>query len=124
MLRKAYWILEQISRFREVDNPQIVIGLGFDHDKYLMAIPWFKEADDSFYNYNGVEVKVVINHQTQFGAFSTLQTVLHKINTHNAVLVQPVDVPLVNQLTLKSIFAINNIIVIPRCNEKTGIRFN
>ena len=60
----------------------------------------------------------MINHQPQFGAFSTLQTVLNKINTHNVVLVQPVDVPLVNQLTLKSIFAINNAIVIPRCNEK------
>ena len=61
MLRKAYWILEQISRFRQVDNPQIVIGLGYERDKYFEAIPWLKEAIDSFYNYNGVEVKVVIN---------------------------------------------------------------
>ena len=32
----TYWILKQIPRFREIDNQQIGIGLGFDHDKDVM----------------------------------------------------------------------------------------
>jgi len=115
-----YWILEQISRYKYVNNAKVYIGLGYDYKNYLAAIPWFEKAKDNYYEYQGVEVKVVINNQPQFGAFSTLQTVLNSIDKEYSVLVQPVDVPLLNKQSLASIINENHSVVIPKCSDKNG----
>lgn len=114
------WILEQISRYKYVRNPNVFIGLGYDSEYYFRAIPWFTEALDDFYLYDGVEVRIVINHQPEYGAFSTLQIVLDKVDTNATILVQPIDVPLVNIQNLDSIIKEINTIVIPECDSKNG----
>jgi len=114
------WLLEQISRLKYVENPKVCIGLGHDSELYFKSIPWFAEALNNFYLYDGVEVRVVINNQPEFGAFSTFQTVLDKIVRTANVLVQPIDVPLADQQSLTTIIKKNNSIIIPRCNFKNG----
>ena len=114
------WVLEQISRYKLFKNPRVYIGLGYDLQKYFDVIPWFKEAIDDTYNYNGVEVRVIINNMPEFGAFSTLQKVLKKVEKHTEAIVQPIDVPLPNEQSLTSIINENNTIIIPKCNGKNG----
>ncbi len=114
------WILEQITRYKFIKNPTIYIGLGYDYKQYLNAIPWFKDAIGNSYTYDGVEVSVIINDQPQLGSFSTLQTVLREIDEHSAIIVQPIDVPLLNEQGLTSIINENNAIVIPTCDHKNG----
>lgn len=114
------WVLEQISRYKLVRKPKVYIGLGFDNKLYFEAIPWLTEALDDFYLYDGVEVKVVINKQPKFGAFSTLQTVLKKIEINTTILLQPIDVPLADDQSLAKIINENNNIVIPNCDSKNG----
>ena len=116
----TFWILEQISSYKYVDNPKVVIGLGYDYELYFKAIPWFYKAKDDFYLYDGVEVRVVINRQPVFGAFSTLLTVLNKINKKTTALIQPVDVPLLNTKDLRSIINKINDIIIPKCKGNNG----
>jgi len=114
------WILEQISRFKHVKNPKVYIGLGYDNERYFEAILWFTEALDDFYDYDGVEVKVVLNKYPKLGSFSTLQAVLDKVDINTAVLIQPIDVPLADEQNLAIIINENNNIVIPNCDSKNG----
>lgn len=114
------WVLEQISRFKDVNSPKVYIGLGYNYELYFVSIPWFKKAINKTHNYNGVEVRVIINHQPQFGAFSTLQTVLRNIEKEVTAIVQPIDVPLFNKDSLRSFIDINKPIVIPVCQDKKG----
>ncbi len=114
------WILEQIARYKHIKNPKVYIGLGYDYEQYLNVIPWFENAIENSYNYNGVEVKIVINYKPQLGSFSTLLTVLREINIISNVVVQPIDVPLPNKQSLITIINENNTIVIPKCNDKNG----
>jgi len=116
----APWILEQITRYNLVENPSVYIALGYDFEKYFDVIPWLKNAADDPYNYNGVEVRVVINENPEFGAFSTLQTVLKKVEEQRTVMVQPIDVPLPNEQSLADIINDNDVISIPTCNSKNG----
>jgi len=55
------WILEQISRFAKVNNPEVYIGLGYDHELYFELIPWFKKAVNKTYRYKDVQVRIIIN---------------------------------------------------------------
>ena len=114
------WILEQISRYKHVKEPKVYIGLGFDNRLYFEAIPWFTKALDDFYLFDGIEVKVVINNQPEFGAFSTLQAVLKKVEINTTVLIQPIDVPILNSQSLASIINRDKDIVIPKCDTKNG----
>lgn len=115
------WILEQIHRYKKVvNNPIVYIALGYDFKKYFNAISWLKKAINNSYNYDGVEVKVVLNKQPHYGAFSTLQTVLNLIERENTVIVQPIDVPLANKESLTAIITKKNTIIIPVCNGKNG----
>jgi len=114
------WILEQITRYKHIKNPRVYIGLGYDFQKYFDVVPWFKNATNNPYNYNGVEVRVVINDNPEYGAFSTLQAVLRKVEEHTVVIVQPIDVPLPNEQSLTAIINANNSIAIPTCNTKNG----
>lgn len=114
------WVLAQISRYKHVKNPIVHIGLGYDFKRYLTLIPWFQKAIDAPYNHNGVEVKVIINDQPQYGAFSTLQKVLKSIDKKYSVLVLPIDVPLLKKQYLTSIIREDNTIAIPVCNDNNG----
>lgn len=114
------WILEQISRYKHELHAKVYIGLGYDYESYLSTIPWFTEALDDFYLYNEVEVRIVINNNPKFGAFSTLQTVLDSIDINTNILVQPIDVPLANKQSLFTIINENNTIVIPKYAAKNG----
>jgi len=114
------WILEQIGRYKHLKKPMIYIGLGYDYKLYLDAIPWFNKALENSYSFDGVEVKVIINHQPQLGPFSTLQTILNIIDTKSTIIVQPIDVPLLNKEDLAILIKEDNIIVIPTCNAKNG----
>ncbi len=115
-----FWILEQISRFNDVFEPTVFIGLGFDYEVYLEHIPWLKKALDNPYVFNGVEVRVVINKKPELGVFSTLQTVLQEIDTDTSILVQPIDVPLLNSRELKKLLILENDIVLPSYKSKNG----
>jgi len=116
----TFWILEQISRYIYAQNPRVYVGLGYDYEQYFNAIPWFIEALEDFYLYDGVEVRVVVNHQPQFGAFSTLQSVLDKVDLNATILVQPIDVPIPNKQSQTTIINENNSVVIPKCDSKNG----
>ncbi len=116
----TFWILEQISRYIYAQNPRVYVGLGYDYEQYFNAIPWFIEALEDFYLYDGVEVRVVVNHQPQFGAFSTLQSVLDKVDLNATILVQPIDVPIANKQSQAAIINENNSVVIPKCDSKNG----
>lgn len=114
------WILEQISRYKYVKNPIVYIGLGHDYEQYLSTIPWLKKALDKKHPYNGIEVRVVVNSHPEYGAFSTLQTVLKIIDPNSDILVQPIDIPLLNNENLVSLINETNTIVIPIYKEKKG----
>ena len=116
----APWILEQISRFKCVQNAKVYIGLGYDYEQYFNAIPWFKNAVDKSYKYQGAEVNIVINYNPELGPFSTLQKILSSIDPHETIIVQPVDVPLLNKYNLIAIINENNIVVIPVCDDHKG----
>ena len=114
------WILEQVSRFHIFKNPKVYIGLGYDYEKYVEAIPWFNNATDKSFKYKGAEVNVVINYHPEFGPFSTLQKVLCSVDPQETIIVQPVDVPLLNKQNLSAIINENNIVVIPVCDDHKG----
>ena len=114
------WILEQISRFKCVQNAKVYIGLGYDCEKYFDVIPWFNRAMDEMHNCNGIGVRVIINNNPENGAFSTLQKVLGSIDPHETIIVQPIDVPLLNEGSLQSLISETNTIVIPTCDGQNG----
>lgn len=114
------WILEQVSRFHVRKNPKVYIGLGYDYEQYYDAIPWFKNAVDKSYKYQGAEVNIVINYNPELGPFSTLQKVLGSVDPHETIIVHPVDVPLLDEQNLSAIMSENNIIVIPVCDDHKG----
>jgi CTP:molybdopterin cytidylyltransferase MocA len=113
------WVLEQISRY-EVNNPEIIIVLGYDSDKYFQEIPWFLKAVDKFYLYHGFNVKIVINNEPQKGTFSSLQIALNGIDSSDKTLILPIDVPLFNRENLVNMLKVNNKIVIPSFQQKNG----
>ena len=114
------WILEQISRFKCVPNAKVYIGLGYDFEKYVEAIPWLNNAIDKSFKYKGAEVNVVINYSPELGPFSTLQKVLGSVDPQETIIVQPVDVPLLNEGSLRSLINETNTIVIPTCDGQNG----
>ena len=114
------WILEQISRFKYFEKSKVYIGLGYDNHLYFNTINWFKNAVDNFYMFDGVEVKVIVNQQPEFGSFSTLQAVLKEVKNINDVVVLPIDVPLLNTQELLALVALKNLVVIPKFNNKSG----
>jgi molybdopterin-guanine dinucleotide biosynthesis protein A len=114
------WILEQILRYKNIENPRIYIGLGFDYEQYIEKIPWFKGAIKHAYFYSGVKVRVFINEYPDLGPFSTLQIVLKKIESKDSVLVLPIDVPLLDFKNLKVLIVENNKAVIPVYNGNNG----
>jgi len=119
-IHESPWILEQIGRYQHLKNSIVYIGLGYDYKLYLEAIPWFNIALKNSYNFDGVEVNVIINSQPQLGPFSTLQAVLNMVDKKTTIIVQPIDVPILNKEDLATIIKEDNTIVIPVYNAKNG----
>ena len=115
-----FWILEQISRYKNVIKPKVYIGLGYDYEIYFNKIPWLAKAVNDFILYDCVEVMVIVNQHPQLGSFSTLQAVLNKIENHSTVIILPIDVPLLKVKDLNSIINEDNYIVIPKCDDING----
>ena len=120
--KSTYWILDQIASF-STGGETVYIGLGYDYQLYFDAIPWFEEALESPQEFHGKKVRVVINHQPEFGLFSTLQSVLNVLNTagnKQDIFVLPVDVPLLKISELEKIIVTKNTVVIPEFKGKNG----
>ncbi len=121
--KDSYWILDQIAAFTVSSNATVFIGLGYDYQAYFEAISWFEKAIESPQEFHGKKVQVVVNHQPEFGLFSTLQSILRVLNTtykKEEVLVLPVDVPMAKSSELEKIIATKNTVVIPAFNKKNG----
>ncbi len=114
------WIVAQIFRYKNIENPKVFIGLGYDYKQYFDAIPQLKQASNHSFLWNGVTIRTVINKHPENGAFSTLQVVLKEIDKEATVLVLPTDVPLLKNKGLHAILNANNTIVIPVCDGKNG----
>ena len=118
--RNSYWILEQINRFNIDGNETVFVGLGFDYKAYLEAILWFEKAIENPYDFNGKKVRIVINQQPELGPFSTLQSVLKKIERNKEVLILPIDVPMLQKSELEKIILKENKVVVPSFKDRKG----
>lgn len=112
-----YWLLHQINSFIGND---VFIGLGYDSEVYFNTIPWLKTAIEAPVNYKGKKVSVLINSQPEFGLFSNLQNLLKQVNKKQDIFVLPIDVPLLSEQEQAKIIATNNLIVIPKFENKKG----
>lgn len=112
-----YWLLQQINQFI---GDTVLVGLGYDYQKYLEAIPWLQKAIDKPHAYQHKKVSVVINAQPELGPFSTLQKVLLTIKNKENILVNPIDVPLFNHNEQEKVIHNNNLITLPLFGEKKG----
>ena len=113
----TFWILSQIKSFV---GKEIFIGLGFDYQLYFDAIPWLQDATQEYFLFKEKKIKVIINPNPEFGLFSTLQSVLKKVNKNQNILVIPIDVPLLNSIEQEKIILERNYIVIPTYKNKNG----
>jgi CTP:molybdopterin cytidylyltransferase MocA len=118
--KHSFWILEQLNRISTSEISKVYIGLGYNYQHYFDAIPWFKSALNNSVNFKGLEVKTVINPTPKLGSFSTLQAVLKEIDSSNAVIINPIDTPLLNPSELNKIILTKNNIVISTFKGKNG----
>ena len=118
--KQTFWILEQLNRISTTKIKTVYIGLGYNYEHYFDAIPWFSQAQTNFVAFQNINVKVIVNESPEMGSFSTLQTVLKKLNSSIDVLLNPIDVPLLNSEELNKIISAKNNIVIPNFEGKNG----
>ena len=117
---QTFWILEQLNRISKSNISDVYIGLGFDFDNYFVAIPWFKDTITKPIKYLGLNVAIVINKNPELGSFSTLQTVLKKIDLDVDTIICPIDVPILNSVELNKLIEVKNTLVIPTYKDKNG----
>lgn len=118
--KQTYWILEQLHRISKTPISKVFIGLGYNYQHYFDAIPWFEKAMTNFIDFQGLHIKISINKQPEFGAFSTLQTILNEVKSNSNILLSPIDIPILNSKELQKIIKTNNTIVIPNFKGKNG----
>jgi len=118
--QQTFWVLEQLNRVSKTTITKVYIGLGYNYQHYFNAIPWFKNAVNNYINFQGLNVKVVINQHPEQGSFSTLQTVLKAINTTYNILLSHIDIPVLNSKELQKIIETKNSVVIPNFEGKNG----
>jgi len=118
--KHTFWILEQLNRISKTKIKTVYIGLGFNFQHYFDAIPWLKDAMTNEIEYLGLKIQIIINPYPELDSFSTLLTVLKKINSNVDVLIMPIDVPLLNSEELNKIVAVKNTIVMPNFEGKNG----
>ncbi len=117
---QTFWILEQLNRISKTSILEIYIGLGYNIQHYFNAIPWLEDAVTNSVDFQGLQVRVIINNNPELGSFSTLQTVLKNIHSSNDILLNHIDVPILNSVELQKIIEIKNTIVIPNYKGKNG----
>ncbi|OIQ39994.1 MAG: hypothetical protein BM563_03745 [Bacteroidetes bacterium MedPE-SWsnd-G1] len=117
---KTFWVLEQINRIGKSGIQKVYIGLGYDAEHYFWAIDWFEQATKQFVQFMGVAVKVILNPRPENGSFSTLQTVLNSIDLKTNVILNPIDVPILNQKELPLITRGKNLVTMPSYLGKNG----
>ncbi|AWG20742.1 hypothetical protein FFWV33_03895 [Flavobacterium faecale] len=117
---QTVWILEQLDRIASTSICTVYIGLGHCYEDYFCVVPWFKDAQHRFVKYNDLKIKVIVNTTPENGSFSTLQAVLAQVPKKQPVIVQPIDVPLLNQTELECIINTTNAIVLPQYEGKNG----
>jgi CTP:molybdopterin cytidylyltransferase MocA len=116
----TFWILEQLKRISASDIDTVFIGLGYNYSNYFKAIPIFEKAINENKHIENLNIRVIINPNPQYGAFSTLQKVLQALNNEQDVLIHPIDVPILNSIELKKLCAVKTKVVIPNFNGKNG----
>ena len=117
---QTFWILEQLHRISKSTISEVVIGLGYNYNNYFDAIPWFENALTKYIDFQGLKVQIIINQKPELGSFSTLQTVLKKIDSTQAVIINPIDIPILNSTELNKIISLKNDIIIPNFEGKNG----
>ena len=86
----AYWIEEQVKRLKNCGIRKILVGIGYEHEKYQLVLSdWVKRVYAE-----GIDVQLIRNHKPEKGPFSTLQTCLKQVTKGDIVLLQPIDCPL------------------------------
>lgn len=113
----SFWILSQIETFI---GTEVIIGLGHDAQLYFNAIPWLKDATKTAISYKEKQIRVVINPNPKFGLFSTLQSILKHVDLHQQAFILPIDVPLFNKQEQRKLSIEENVIVIPKYQDKKG----
>lgn len=116
----TFWILEQLNRISKTTITEVFIGLGYDYRKYFEAIPWLKNAQQNFISYQNLKIKVIVNTKPELGSFSTLQTVLKKVEPLKNILFNHIDIPLLNSKELNLLISTENDIVFPNYEGKNG----
>ncbi|MFK5958146.1 MAG: NTP transferase domain-containing protein [Lutibacter sp.] len=117
---QTFWILEQLNNISKTPVSEVYIGLGYNYKNYFNAIPWFEDALTNFIDFQELKIKVIINKNPELGSFSTLQTILKKIDTSKNIILNHIDVPLLNSEEFQKIMEIKNIVVIPNYEGKNG----
>ncbi|WP_298264487.1 NTP transferase domain-containing protein [uncultured Lutibacter sp.] len=118
--QQTFWILEQLNRISKISIKEVYIGLGYYYDHYFSAIPWLKIAQKKTFEFQGLNVKTVINKNPDLGSFSTLQTVLKAIPKQTTILINPIDTPLLNSEELAKLISEKNEVVFPNFEGKNG----
>ncbi|AOW21883.1 NTP transferase domain-containing protein [Urechidicola croceus] len=116
----TFWILEQLHRISKSTISTIYVGLGYNYKNYFEAIHWFKDAVFDFIKYHKLNIKIVINQNPELGSFSTLLSVLKKIDKTDSIIINPIDTPLLNPIELNKIIDTDNIVIIPSYENKNG----
>ena len=117
---KSYWILEQLKRIADSNIKTVLIGLGYNCTQYFDAIPWFKKAIATHYEYLGLKIRVCVNLNPEFGKFSTLLTAVQSLNKKADIIINPIDVPILNKSDINKIASIKNTLIKPSFEGKTG----
>ncbi|MDP3312170.1 NTP transferase domain-containing protein [Lutibacter sp.] len=118
--KKTYWILEQLNSISKTTISEVFIGLGYNYQHYFDAISWFEKAQFGFVDFQGLKIKVILNKNPEFGSFSTLQTVLKKIDSTKNVVLNHVDIPLLNTSEFAKLISSKNEVIIPNYKGKKG----
>ena len=116
----TFWILEQLKRISASGIETVFIGLGYNYSNYFNAIPLFEKALNKKTCFDNLNIKVIINPNPQYGAFSTLQKVLQSIDNQQDIFIHPIDIPVINLEELKKLCAVKNKVVIPNFKGKNG----
>lgn len=116
----TFWILEQLNRISKTTIKEVYIGLGHNFNRYFEAIPWFEKALNSIQKFNGLSVSVILNKNPELGSFSTLQSVLKKIDPSKNILFNHIDIPILNSKELSLLISTINEIAFPNYKGKNG----
>ncbi|PCH53595.1 MAG: hypothetical protein COC22_02200 [Flavobacteriaceae bacterium] len=118
--QQTFWILEQLNRISKTTISEVYIGLGYNYHHYFDAIPWLENSLKNDVDFQGMKIKMILNKNPEMGSFSTLQTILKKIDATKNVVLNHIDIPILNQKELQKIIETKNRVVIPNFEGKNG----